>query len=474
MAEVRKTAMQIAEEQRASFPEVARAIESAKPETKEPKKMFMRGGVEVHFESLNIGIKRTSITYPMEWFQRHGWTKPVLTLPKLLPSDTYAGLKKPISDGILRGKDTSAHDLKLFLYFLLKDVKETVPINWVSMGVVIANKGDNIGPLDLFEIQIDDKDSEARTGMAEHIDRDKLGYLILITGCYRIWSERNKFQQDKLKGLINAQAINAGLRGDLVTTCLSALSYVYNDSELIKLFAGMDMFHNMFPNSEYAPTRENTIITRYKDCGILSSLSYITDLMQISTDDFKHWILTSSLRDDYNRINVPHQEVSDPYSYMPYMMSLRFSVNCPYSASSNPSMHFYLHLIGCAALQPRSINAVMLDPCGVQAILQNAILFYYANRRFVKSSPISKPGTSASAEGTEDPTPLANEPKTRDAREWLAFLETRFKGRIPEHIQRTVHKKWIAIKDSRPNTKQTSKLTIGQYARSRAAGGLHA
>lgn len=122
----------------------------------------------------------------------------------------------------------------------------------------------------------------------------------------------------------------------------------FHHEELVKLFAVLDMFYNMLPKSKYAKIRVGTIILSYKDCSALASAAHGSAIMLKTNLGFSKWLLTPALQADLNRLNVPCQDVSVPYSYMPYMMALKLAEKSPYSASGNPSLHLFVHLIGCA------------------------------------------------------------------------------------------------------------------------------
>lgn len=155
----------------------------------------------------------------------------------------------------------------------------------------------------------------------------------------------------------------------------------YQDEELIKLFAVLDMYFNMFLKSKYAKLRVGKIVLSYKDCSALALAAHGATVMQKTTRGFARWLMTDALRKDLFRINVPYQEVSIPYSYMPYFMPLKLSEKSPYSASANPSLHMFVHLVGCAYGVKRSINAIFVTPEGIKSILSNVYLCVYAHSR---------------------------------------------------------------------------------------------
>lgn len=141
------------------------------------------------------------------------------------------------------------------------------------------------------------------------------------------------------------------------------------------------MYFNMFPKSPHAKIRVGTIILSYKDCSALATAAHGASIMLKTTKSFSKWLLTPALRCDFYRLNIPCQEVSRPYSYMPYMMALRLAENSTYSASANPTLHLFVHLIGCAYHIKRSLNALYVESKGLKSVLSNVFLFVYAHER---------------------------------------------------------------------------------------------
>lgn len=117
----------------------------------------------------------------------------------------------------------------------------------------------------------------------------------------------------------------------------------------------------------------------YKDCTGLSAIGHGCELMSHSTKLFARWLMTPVLRNDLNRMNVPGQEVTIPYSYSPYMSGLGLVDKSPYFAALNCGLHMFTHLIGCAIPLSRSINAIFFSPSGLNGIIDNAIHFIYAH-----------------------------------------------------------------------------------------------
>lgn len=146
----------------------------------------------------------------------------------------------------------------------------------------------------------------------------------LITGTFRICQATNATYQTTLTAQLT-RILDGTVYKTAIESARLSLVDAFNDDELIKMFAVLDMFFNMFPKSQYAKIRIGTIILSYKDCSALSSAAHGAAIMLKSTKEFSKWLLTPALRADFYRLNIPCQEVSRPYSYMPYMMALKLA-----------------------------------------------------------------------------------------------------------------------------------------------------
>lgn len=351
-------------------------------ETEDEEKVFPRGKGTVSVSEINLA-RGHPISYPMEWFGKNNWEKPTLTLPAAAKEDSIESLLKIISGDITENRSVDSDKIKCFLHTVLAGVEETLTLDWVSMGVIIGLKGSKVTPFSLVKLDIT-KTSQQEV-VTLKIDKPALlkqvvAFVTLITGCFRVNEASNQTYKTNLTAQLMKILEGSEMKAK-VDAALICFADAYHDEELVKLFAVMDMFFNMFPKSPLAKTRVGTIILSYKDCSALASAAHGASIMLKTTTGFSRWLLTSALRADFYRINIPHQEVSIPYSYMPYMMALRLAEKSPYSASANPSLHLFIHLIGCAYGVKRSINALYVEPRGIKSILSNVYLFLYAHER---------------------------------------------------------------------------------------------
>ncbi|XP_062539282.1 uncharacterized protein LOC134207592 [Armigeres subalbatus] len=320
-----------------------------------------------------------------------------------------------------------------------------------------------------------------------------------------------------LRDALKSQLTTPVLR-DAIEVAIVNLAAVYIDAEFIKLLCAVDMFFAMFPKHKLTKLRFGTLILSYKDCTGVAAIGHGCELMSHNTRIFTRWLMTPTLRQDFNRMNIPGQEITLPYSYGPYLSGLGLVDKSPYSAALDCGLHMFSHLIGCALLSTRSINAIFFQPSGLSSVIDNAILFIYAHSctsslqlQFFKKSEIDTVkgienearrqieslrkqlrsledaevasadgeagGVDPEAEPIQDNTGLGGagdldnvedagdfddlypeEPRSRDALDWYAYIAKYCRGAIPERMRAVAYDRWSQIKDVRPGT-------VGEFAK---------
>lgn len=498
---VAETVADIIAKQKADIERFKRALKKVKlqkigstyrPNPDQPT-LFMGQDEDLAADDLNISCGITP-TYPLEYFMANGFKKPKLTLPKALPDIKSAsiGLKQLIYSS----SPLTIFDVKIFLSTVMSKMEETCSDNWCGLGVEIAAKDVKVTPLKLFEVE-EGAQGQAASGDGLEIN-EILPALILITGCYRISLIKNDVYKAKIEKLINEQILAAGGPMNNATKCLQYLTPFYSDEEIIKCLAGLDMFLNKFIKNPYARARVGTIVTRYRDCSALLTLSFITDMVGFGAIDFSRWLFVPELSNQYNRIMMCGQDVSNEFSYMPYMTCMKLSEKSPYSATVNSAMHLFAHAIGSAMMLTRSINAAFIPCNNQQGVLENAILFFYAQRKTLGYTPqfysasekgevdkilkrladISRAvgstadpsGERETAEGSEgfaSPSQivveLAKEPPTRDGLAWYKWI-VEYKCQTPPEITDLVYTRLSSIKTPREGTigDQLSRTAIAE------------
>ncbi|BEP11675.1 nucleoprotein [Armigeres subalbatus rhabdovirus] len=451
-------------------------------------------------------------TYPLEYFEANNWTKPIVTLPMARPNAAIVGYYTHIRTAIRRDAP-SIGSVLAFIELICAMITDTLRFDWVSLGVAIGVADQVISPLSLLTI--------ARTSSAPQIGEhsnnitfdETIDLAMLILGGFRVHHATNQIYIDKLRDALKNQLTTPVLR-DSIEVAIVNLAAVYADTEFVKLLCAIDMFFAMFPKHRLTKLRFGTLILSYKDCTGVAAIGHGCELMSHSTRIFTRWLMTPTLRQDFNRMNVPGQEITLPYSYGPYLAGLGLVDKSPYSAALNSGLHMFSHLIGCAVLSTRSINAIFFQPSGLSAIIDNVILFIYAHSctsslqlQFFKRTEIAEvkkvedearrqieqlrqqlrtlaseeteseggeldeenpEGEAVEDQGAGDLNNVddagdfddlySEEPRSRNAIDWYTYIFKHCRGAIPERMRAVVYDRWAQIKDVRPGT-------VGEFAK---------
>lgn len=452
-------------------------------------------------------------TYPLQWFANNKWNKPPITLPGPRAGATLNDYYHLIVN-MYRRESVSIISSLTFLQLLCQQITGILRFDWVSLGVLIGYKDSTINPLDVFTVRITDINTNIGSSQGEVSEEMHHDLALLILGGFRIHMASNQTYIDRLQTALKAQLINPDF-ADGVEVAVTNFAQLYADPEFVKLVCGIDLFFAVFPQHKRAKLRFGTLIMAHKDCTGLSAITAGCELMNHTTRVFSRWLMTPILRADMNRMTIPGQEICLPYSYSPYLSGLGIVDKSPYSAALNCGLHMFTHMVGCAVPMARSVNAIYFQPSGLQAIIDNAILFIYAHSctgslqmQFYRASEIeavkkvedearhfmdtmrkrlqefkdeeanmSKPNGEEEEEGksrsgTPEPSDVEEgggdlddlesvselggvveeEPTSRDALDWYIYITRFYHGSIPKRMKEVAFERWAKLTDVRPNT----------------------
>lgn len=232
------------------------------------------------------------------WFEKNGWIKPRITLPKLKTTITSKILYASLQTLVDGGYEASATLVKMYFMSLLKDVKETLNFNWVSMGVMIGYNNQPINPFNLVTISFVAGMDQVVVESGDPSTNEYIELMLLIVGSYRLKETRVEMHKERIRAglgdLLSTQWFKDRIDSGLIT-----FAGAFGDEDLIKLFCTVDMFHTLFPNSLYARIRFGTLGFAFKHCSVLFGAS----LTGMRVDQFAKWLLTTLLRQVLYRIN---------------------------------------------------------------------------------------------------------------------------------------------------------------------------
>lgn len=316
--------------------------------------------------------------YPSEWFNLHK-KKPPCGVNKIYKDvESFSALYHTVSDKVM-GATPTAIDVTTVIAFLhacIYHKKGETEEKWESFGLVIGRAKGKVALNDILDINETSEEltlSDVTNRQPPSIS-DVMRLMLMITGFYRFAESDQTVQYQDAIGRKISQLMAMERKGTLI-----AMKSIYGGWLQTKPFlitmAALDMFFGKFPRHEYHKARFGTIITKFKDCGVLASLTAICSILGYKrTDPFAPWIWVGRVCEDYKRVSMAGQEVGKDHSYLMYYTVMGLADRTPYSATANPNLHFFLHCIGCGINQTRSLNARMVGNPEYGSIMINAAI----------------------------------------------------------------------------------------------------
>ncbi|AGI04014.1 nucleoprotein [Vesiculovirus malpais] len=370
-------------------------------------------------------------------------------------------LRQFVYEGIKSG-DVSICHINSYLYFALKEIKDVAASDWTTFGITIASKGATMQIFDTLIIEeYRGQVADGKLNATRTVDDDKW-LPMLILGLYRVGrATQEEYKKTLMSGLMAQCKLRHPNAEEIVNETDDFYQAWGNDSNFLKLVAAVDMFFHQFKKHPDAGLRYGTIVSRYKDCAALSTMSHLHKVTGLPIPDLMTWVLTKSVEDEVCRMMTPGQEIDKADSYMPYLIDLGISTKSPYSSVKNPCFHFWGQLTALLVQSARAKNARVPDDIPYAELTKAAHLLAYAvghssdlEQRFsIKDKQYKR--EIASDESLGD---IGSEPPTgKDVVDWLAWWDD--VGRVPTPDMNSFAKKAIhglvEIRDR----------TIGEYAK---------
>lgn len=400
---------------------------------------------------MEVGTERP-IVYPSAWFAGEGRNKPELMV---IPTANVsrASLHATVRSGFANN-NLDARVVVRFLFDEFRMKASNLNEDWTSFGRVIGARGGAVTVESLLSVSEDETPPPLIQGAQLMEEAEVLKYVIMMCSIYRLGQISREDYRNKIAE--NVRSLLEPLGGDELDPLQCAIEFkkwiAYQP--YVKMMATIDMFLQEFPLHTFSQARVGTIITRFKDCSALISTQAITKCLGLDFVDFAPWIWTNRCAEQYVRVTQGGEEMDNPRSYAMYFMDLGLSSKSPYSASVNPDLHFFYHVIGtCSGIQ-RSRNARFVGQPEVNNILLNALVLHYVMGTFATINEQFS-ATGEPIADVEEQQAEAGLPQGKDAALWLGFMLQQ-NGRIPTHMRRRAAQEWLQHPDTREDT-------IGRY-----------
>nr|WCC64981.1 nucleocapsid protein [Chandipura virus] len=367
-------------------------------------------------------------------------------------------LRSHVYNGLKDGSVVISH-INSYLYLVLKDIQEKPDKNWTSFGVELGKKNEPMGIFDLLNVEDSKGQALDKKGQDTRLPGDDKWLPTLIFGLYRVSrATQVEYKKTLMTNLYAQCKMRTKDAEEIVDETAEFFNAWVNDSNFTKIVAAVDMYFHFFKKSDHAPIRFGTIVSRFKDCAALSTLSHLQKVTGLPVEEVFTWVFNKSVQDDLLRMMTPGQEIDQADSYMPYLIDLGLSTKSPYSSTKNPSFHFWGQLTAFLVKSARAKNALVPIDIAYHELTTAALLFAYAigrsselEQRFVLNG--KKFTKEAGSRDDDDNTP----PSERDVVVWLAWWED-VKHEITPDMKAFAKRAVERIGDIRVNS-------IAEYAR---------
>ena len=395
-----------------------------------------------------------SISYPSDWFKGEANVKPLLRMP--LCVDLTLDLARQVVHHELANHTLKVDSIIVYVTKLLDSKPDRAAEIWTSFGRQLCGKDLICQFSNLFTpVPIGKLPQLTSQGCGP---KDDKWMLIFVLAIYWLKSASNPSYQEIIQKSIDDRLKAAQApAGYTSQTILSNYMHFPSDRSYINLLALVDMYLAKFPHNEHSEARVGTIITRFKDCAVLTDMAYLMKLVGLKMVGIARWLWTSELADDFMTIIKAGEEIDKVDSYMPYFMEMNLANKSPYSAIINPDLHMFIHTIGVCFLQARSVNSRMPAGANLASVKANAIIVGYVLSTKIGLAPqfdfhqgeVSEPMTALD-ESLLDRDSL-QEPTTADPLQWHAYYWD-MGGELPTHMIQAMAARWRTLGDVRDST----------------------
>ena len=394
--------------------------------------------------------------YPSEWFLANPNKKPTLSVGF---DRKETELDKVVYQGI-RTNELSLSHVKAFLYKYFCQITERLTSDWVSYGVRIGSKDDEVSPFSLLdvthlELALDNRNI---TSTFKDSDRDWMAMLLLAPARVTNLKEENNYA-DKVKEKIVAQMKTLGAK-DIIFPSKDVYEGWADNEAYMKIAASVDMFFMKFPSHHLSKMRICTLSTRAKDCAGILALGHITKVLSLTQEsDFLDWVFTEDIAKELVKMmksDTDREEMLDAHSYFHYQSDLKLVTKSHFSGSQNPNLFVAVHCIGSLLGSKRSMNSRMWSEANMTSNKTYAKVIAYVFSQCVDfTKAFTEDGGNVNSE--EVVTRPGDEPLELDATGWYNHFDIK-KFKLDKHINEYIKARTDAIKDARDGS-------IGQYVK---------
>lgn len=305
---------------------------------------------------------------PKEWFAKNP-AKPALTTDYYSLTVDLTNLAGSLERYFSNGKLT-LRMAKAYLYTFFSHQVKVLPEDWSSFKIPIGKAGESISPWAPLEIALK---QELQVEIRKELECDPRALALAILSYYRTGCLRNEEHKERIAELISVK-ISAWDVKLTIKGRMEVYKAWVHDEGFRRMVASIDMFYHKFRDSDLGYFRMGTVSTRFKDCTALTSMNYFAKITGSTFIGMLPWFWTKELSYQVYNVVEGGNELEKLDSYAPYFIEMTGAMKSAYSATVNPELYMFIHIIGVTLGHIRSYNANKMKEYVVTNTFANAII----------------------------------------------------------------------------------------------------
>ncbi len=299
--------------------------------------------------------------------------KPKIIVPIYRNEDNAREIQKSILSGPIPTSTPPSVGAN-FIYSMLDKMKGVLTEEWSSYGIRIGGIGDEVTPLNLITVIPKEQEFLGQAGQTTSTMSD-WGILAKCLMVYRVSlapQAQAGYRTDLQKRLHQIFMMDP-FYVDNVSGVLG-LQHWISDPTFCGLIAAIDMFLRKFPRHDLERLRACTLGSQYRDCVIIGSISHTAKVLNTTPGGVFGYIFNKAVAEEAEQVYAGEgEEKTKKDSYFQYMRDFSLVGRTAYSASANPNLFIWCHMIGALAGKRRSMYARFIDCSNPVLLLTEAM-----------------------------------------------------------------------------------------------------
>ncbi|KAH7947626.1 hypothetical protein HPB52_014801 [Rhipicephalus sanguineus] len=265
-----------------------------------------------------------------------------------------------------------------------------VPVRMVcsASGIEADRSRETISPWDLLSITEQAGPDYLINTETTDVDNlpDRTGLFALLVCIYRLLVARclggrrdyiQRLRDDNLKRILRTFRCSS----QYLERAEREFGHWIRDRSYLSLVAALDMFLNRFGHHDMAVLRAGSHVSRYKHCAVLDDIARLCKATGLKPSELFQWVFLERAAEELNVIFAKGQELFQEQSYAPYLSDLGLSRRSPYSATANPSIHYWCNAAASLMGITQSQKARITHDGDLSGATVSAMVFAYASMK---------------------------------------------------------------------------------------------